>query len=110
MDQIEALQRFAVALAIGGLIGLERERSKRYQPAAERAQVENGAAAASIPEDVPSPEFAGIRTFSLISLCGAVTAFLTQWFGAAMFVGAFAAFTILVSLAYLQVAQRGENL
>ena len=37
MDQLEALKRFAVALAIGGLIGLERERSKRYQLAARRA-------------------------------------------------------------------------
>lgn len=52
--------QFAFALLIGALIGLERE---FYQQKKER------------------PDFAGIRTFSLISLMGSVAAFLANTYG-----------------------------
>ena len=52
--------RFGVALLIGALLGLEREFFQQKDD---------------------SPSFAGIRTFSLIALLGAVTAFLYPEFG-----------------------------
>jgi uncharacterized membrane protein (DUF4010 family) len=56
---IEPWWRFGVALLIGALVGLERE----------FAQQKTG-----------EPDFAGIRTFSLIGLLGAVTALLATEF------------------------------
>lgn len=56
---LEPWWRFAVALSIGALVGLERE----------FAQQKEG-----------EPDFAGIRTFSLVALLGAVAASLTQEF------------------------------
>ncbi len=58
--QLEPWWRFAVALLLGALIGLERE---------------------FIQQHTGTPDFAGIRTFSLIALLGAVTAFLVEPFG-----------------------------
>jgi len=52
--------RFCFALLIGALIGLERE---FYQ------------------QQKQSPDFAGIRTFSLIALLGSVSAFLAEEYG-----------------------------
>jgi uncharacterized membrane protein (DUF4010 family) len=57
---LEPWWRFAVALVIGALIGLERE---------------------FIQQKEGEPDFAGIRTFSLIALLGAVTAHLSGEFG-----------------------------
>lgn len=57
---IEPWWRFAVALLNGALIGLERE---------------------FIQQRRDNPDFAGIRTFSLVSLLGAVTGFLAAEFG-----------------------------
>lgn len=57
---IEPWWRFGVALLIGSLIGLERE---------------------FIQQHLKEPDFAGIRTFALIALLGAVSAFLGQQLG-----------------------------
>jgi len=57
---IEPWWRFAVALLNGALIGLEREFMQQRRD---------------------NPDFAGIRTFSLVSLLGAVTGFLVAEFG-----------------------------
>ncbi len=57
---IEPWWRFAVALLNGALIGLEREFMQQRRD---------------------NPDFAGIRTFSLVSLLGAVTGFLAAEFG-----------------------------
>jgi len=57
---IEPWWRFAVALLNGALIGLEREFMQQRRN---------------------NPDFAGIRTFSLVSLLGAVTGFLAAEFG-----------------------------
>ena len=60
LSDFEPWWRFGFALLIGALIGLERE---FYQQKEE------------------SPDFAGIRTFSLIALLGSVSSFLTNDFG-----------------------------
>lgn len=58
--EFEPWWRFAFALLIGALIGLERE---FYQ------------------QKFGDSDFSGIRTFSLIALLGAVTAFLVDAYG-----------------------------
>lgn len=68
--------RFGVALVIGALIGLEREFVQR--------------------KVVDNPEFAGLRTFALISLLGAITAYLVEDFGILPAAIAFAGLILLV--------------
>lgn len=85
LDPLALAFRFAAALGLGMLLGLERERSKT--PAA----------------------FAGVRTFGLFALTGAVAAFLDAalarpWLAVALF-GAVAG---LVVVSYVVSAQRGE--
>jgi len=77
--------RFAAALGLGVLIGLERERAKA------------------------EASFAGVRTFGLIALAGGVAAFLDSvlgrpWIALAVFL----AFAGLVIVSYAVTAQRGE--
>ena len=55
---LETFQGAAIALLIGLLLGLERERSQKQQQ--ERL-------------------FAGIRTFPLLSLCGYLAALGSRW-------------------------------
>lgn len=81
---IEAL-RFAAALGLGVLLGLERERSKT------------------------ETTFAGVRTFGLLALAGGIAAFLDGALdrpGLALAV--FAAVAALVVVSYAVTAQRGE--
>jgi uncharacterized membrane protein (DUF4010 family) len=85
MDDPLAL-RFAVALGLGILIGLERERAKG----------EEGGA--------------GVRTFALIALAGAIAGYLDQnlglgWFSLAVFVAVGA---LLISL-YVLTSLRGDT-
>jgi len=86
VDNLELALRFAVALAIGVLIGLERERSK---PA--------------------TGGFAGVRTFALISLAGGLSAYFEvalrePWIG----LGTFAAVAAIIVVSYAVTAWRGE--
>jgi uncharacterized membrane protein (DUF4010 family) len=74
---LEPWWRFAVSLLIGALIGLERE---------------------FIQQKEGKPDFVGIRTFSLISLLGAVTADLSPEFG---FTPALIAFVGLIMLSVI---------
>lgn len=60
ISDFEPWWRFGFALAIGALIGLEREFFQQKEEA---------------------PDFAGIRTFSLIALLGAVSTFLANDYG-----------------------------
>jgi len=60
ISDFEPWWRFGFALVIGALIGLERE---FYQ------------------QKEDTPDFAGIRTFSLIALLGSVSSFLANDFG-----------------------------
>jgi len=72
--------RFGLALLIGALIGLERE---FFQQKRE------------------SPNFAGIRTFALISLMGAVAAFLVADFGNIIVILTLSGLILLISVSYL---------
>src|SRR5262245_62190350 len=77
--------RFGAALALGVLLGLERERTK----------TETG--------------FAGVRTFGLLALAGAAAAFLDSaldrpWLALAVF----AAIAALVVVSYAVSAHHGE--
>jgi uncharacterized membrane protein (DUF4010 family) len=60
LSDFEPWWRFGVALAIGALLGLERE---------------------FVQQKAGAPDFAGIRTFSLIALLGSVVAFLAPDLG-----------------------------
>jgi len=74
---------FLVALLIGALIGTERQRR--------------------LAEDKVRG-VAGLRTFTLIALLGALCAYLASQFGPMFAVAAFASFTILVGIAYASSA------
>lgn len=77
---VEPWWRFAVALLNGALIGLEREFMQQRRD---------------------NPDFAGIRTFSLVSLMGAVAAFLTADFGAGPLLVALAGLVLLSVSSYI---------
>jgi uncharacterized membrane protein (DUF4010 family) len=72
--------RFVAALLIGALIGIEREFVQ--QRSGER-------------------DFAGIRTFSLMALLGAVSAYFSQQFGPVIFVAAFIGMALLVLISHI---------
>ncbi len=77
--------RFAAALLIGALIGLERE----------FVQQRSG-----------DPEFAGIRTFSLIALLGAVGAYFARQHGVLVFVAAYIGLVALIWASYFGELRR----
>ena len=85
LDPLGIALRFAAALALGVLLGLERERAKA------------------------EASFAGVRTFGLLALAGGVAAFLESplalpWIALAVFL----AVAGLVIVSYAVTAQRGE--
>jgi uncharacterized membrane protein (DUF4010 family) len=85
-DPLATALRFAAALGLGVLLGLERERTK----------AEEGG-------------FAGVRTFGLISLAGAIAGHLEQtlgqpWLALALFAG----IAGLVTVSYAVSASRGD--
>ena len=85
---LEPWWRFAAALLIGALIGLERE----------FVQQRSG-----------EQEFGGIRTFALMALLGAVAAFLTDQYGPLIFLGAYLGLILLLWASLLSSAIRGEE-
>src|SRR5258705_2684458 len=79
--------RFAAALGLGLLLGLEREWAK----------------------DEDESTFAGVRTFALITLTGAVTAFLQQELGLnGLALAVFAAVGALIVVSYAVTAAKGD--
>jgi len=63
IPNIDLWSRFALALSLGALVGLEREYAQQHV--------------------APAPaSFAGIRTFPLIALLGALSAFTAELYGA----------------------------
>lgn len=78
MDSKQVILSFLVAVLLGFLIGLERERKREQQ--------------GSI--------FAGIRTFPLIALFGAVVGTLTQAVSPWVLVASFLPLAVLIALAY----------
>ncbi|MEK6950689.1 MAG: MgtC/SapB family protein [Nanoarchaeota archaeon] len=85
MVELLFLQSFAIALALGALIGLEREYA-RYK---ERGH-----------------EYAGIRTFPLIALFGALAAYLGEKISLWVFLISLALMGVLIVIAYFIVADR----
>lgn len=75
MDTLLIL-KFIISLALGALIGIERERKRE------------------------GAEFAGVRTFILIALLGTISAYLSQFFYC-FWIVAFAGLVVLVGLSYL---------
>jgi uncharacterized membrane protein (DUF4010 family) len=84
---LPSLEGLLVALSVGFLIGLDRE----------RAEVRKG-------RDV----FAGVRTFPLIALAGAVPMVLLPLAGPALLVASFAAVAAVAVVAYLRSSSAGE--
>jgi uncharacterized membrane protein (DUF4010 family) len=84
--------RFGVALFIGLLVGLQREYS--YDA-----------------EDKPNQRtFAGVRTFTLMSLAGCTAAYVAELFESAwIFIGIVAVMGALVCISYFVSASRGES-
>ena len=79
--------RFAVALGLGLLLGLERERAK----------------------DVDELSFGGIRTFALIALSGAIAGFLhIELDLSGLALALFAAIGLLIVVSYAVTAAKGE--
>ena len=85
---LEPWWRFAAALLIGALIGLERE----------FVQQRSG-----------EQEFGGIRTFALMALLGAVAAFLTDQYGPLIFLSVYLGLILLLWASLLASAIRGEE-
>lgn len=86
MDDPNLALRFAVALALGMLLGLERERTKG----------EEGGA--------------GVRTFALIALAGAIAGYLDDSLGLAwLALAIFVAVAALIISLYLVTAARGDT-
>ncbi len=77
---VEPWWRFGVALLLGALIGLEREFIQQHNHSAD---------------------FAGIRTFALIALLGAVSAFLSDQYGILPAIVAFGGLILLMVAGYV---------
>lgn len=88
LDRLEPWWWFGLALLIGALIGLERE---------------------FIQQRSGDPDFAGIRTFALISLLGAVAAFLSNQFGIVIFVASYIALVLLIFASHIGDLYRRES-
>jgi uncharacterized membrane protein (DUF4010 family) len=89
LNHIEALERLGVALALGLLIGLERGWSRREQPEGSR--------------------IAGLRTFAIISLLGAVTTLLSPQ-SLIPFAAAIAVVGLLMALGYWLESARQQDI
>lgn len=86
---LELIQRFAVTLAIGLLIGMERSWDDQ--------------------ETRETPRIAGVRTFALIALLGALWQLLGSQFGALIFAVGFFGFAVLyVSASWLETRGTGH--
>ncbi|MBI4812967.1 MAG: MgtC/SapB family protein, partial [Methanobacterium sp.] len=76
--------KFLIALAIGALIGIERERKQE------------------------GAEFTGIRTFILIAIMGTISAYISQFFPY-FWIVAFAGLVVLVVLSYLVTTRKNGD-
>ena len=85
LDTGAALQRLAVALMVGLLLGLDRERTERA-----------------------GRRFAGIRTFPLIAISGALATLLREPMGPLLLVVSFVAVVAVAVVSYARSAVLGE--
>ena len=88
LADFEPWWRFGAALLIGALLGLEREFFQQKEE---------------------TPDFAGIRTFSLIALLGSVTAFMMTDFGIVPVALAFVGLILLTTVSYLSTLTRTKK-
>ena len=88
LAEFEPWWQFGFTLLIGALIGLERE---FYQ------------------QKEDSPDFAGIRTFSLIALLGAVTTYLIDDFGVILMALALGALILMITVSYFSATNRKKG-
>jgi len=77
-----------ISLALGFLIGLEREYAKRVVDKEE--------------------QFAGVRSYTFIALCGFLCAFLSQRFGDWLFITGLAGLIAMVIASYVMTAKSGS--
>ncbi len=82
----ELWPKIAIAILIGFLIGLEREKKKKSS----------------------EKYFAGIRTFPLISLLGFLSAFISSFTSVTIYVAFILLFGLLISISYYFSAKEGE--
>ncbi|MGE5444875.1 MAG: MgtC/SapB family protein [Ignavibacteriales bacterium] len=82
------MEHLLIALALGALIGAERGIARVRQRVEEKTS------------------FAGIRTFILISLLGALSLHFVNYFGRVFFVASFFGFILLVTTAYIITSKR----
>lgn len=85
---VEPWWRFAVAMLIGLLIGLERE---------------------FMQQQADDPDFAGLRTFTFIALLGAISAYLYEDFGILPVTIAFGGLILLVVASHVMSAVRESD-
>ncbi len=90
MDQLDLFMRLGLALAIGFLIGLERGWQEREEPEGSRT--------------------AGIRTFALIALAGAIVALISSRLGASVFAAGFAVTGAALAWFMWREGERKEDL
>jgi uncharacterized membrane protein (DUF4010 family) len=82
-ENLNLLESLFIALALGILIGAERGIARIRQDVEEKKT------------------FAGIRTFTLISLLGALSLYFSEYFGRMFFAASFFGFILLVITAYI---------
>lgn len=90
-ENLRLLEHLLIALALGALIGAERGIARVRQRVEERTS------------------FAGIRTFILISLLGALSLHFANYFGRGFFVVSFFGFILLVTTAYFITSKREKD-
>jgi uncharacterized membrane protein (DUF4010 family) len=88
LSDFEPWWRFGFALVIGALIGLEREFFQQKEEA---------------------PDFAGIRTFSLIALLGSVSSFLADDFGIILAALALGGLILMTTVSYSGALLRSKT-
>lgn len=83
MEFADSFLRLGIALGLGLLVGLQRERSG-------------------------SP-LAGFRTFPLVTLCGVISGFLAQSFGGWIIAGGLLALSILIAIGYRELKMEPQT-
>ena len=85
---LQALQRMMIALVLGGLVGLEREHAQ-----AGKKQIQLG----------------GARTFPILALLGAISAFASQWMSW-FFMAGFSTVSLLLIISYYYTAKEDPGM
>jgi uncharacterized membrane protein (DUF4010 family) len=92
------LYRFGIAVAIGALVGMERESSVHRQRESDEV----------VPEGESDQNAIGVRTMTLVALGGGLAGLTALQFGVAALATALVVFGALLVAAYLTSANRGD--